>query len=287
MHPLAMLSPTLILNTPNKRQSKMTKLDIHQIPVMRDNYVYLLHEADADLTAALDPAVHEPVLEALKQKGWTLTHILNTHHHNDHVGGNLALKEATGCTIVGAKIDNYRIPGIDIEVSDGEFFALGGAIANVMEVPGHTKGHIVYWFDASDALFCGDTMFAMGCGRLSEGTAEELWASLTKLMALPDKTRIYCAHEYTQANGAFALSVEPGNEALVNRMKEVNAKRAKGISTVPSLLGEERSTNPFLRPNSSEIQQTIGLSTQDNLSIFTEIRKRKDDFNAVNRQYFK
>lgn len=264
----------------------MAKLEIHQIPVMRDNYVYLLHEVEAGLTAALDPAVHEPVLEALEQKDWTLTHILNTHHHNDHVGGNLALKEATGCTIVGARIDKHRIPGIDIEVDDGEHYALGNAVANVMAVPGHTDGHIVYWFEESDALFCGDTMFAMGCGKLSEGTADQLWGSLTKLMALPDETRIYCAHEYTQANGTFALSVEPGNQALVDRMKEVDAKRAQGISTVPSLLGEERKTNPFLRPDSGEIQQTIGLETDDTLSVFAEIRNRKDNFNAKNRQYF-
>jgi hydroxyacylglutathione hydrolase len=264
----------------------MAKLDIHQIPVMRDNYAYLLHEAEAGLTAALDPAVHEPVLEALEQKGWTLTHILNTHHHNDHVGGNIALKEATGCTIVGARIDKHRIPGIDIEVGDSEQYALGNAIAKVMEVPGHTDGHIVYWFEESDALFCGDTMFAMGCGKLSEGTADQLWASLTKLTALPDETRIYCAHEYTQANGDFALSVEPSNQALVERMQEVDAKRAQGISTVPSLLGDERKTNPFLRPDSEEIQRSIGQEKQDALSVFAEIRKRKDSFNANNRQYF-
>lgn len=264
----------------------MATLEIHQIPVLRDNYVYLAHEAKAGLTAVIDPAVHEPVLQAAEDMGWPITHILNTHHHNDHTGGNLAIKEATGCTIVGARIDTHRIPGIDIEIGEGETYALGGAVAHIMEVPGHTDGHIVYWFEESDALFCGDTMFAMGCGRLSEGTAEQLWNSLSRLMELPDDTRIYCAHEYTQANGDFALSVEPGNEALVARVKEVDRLRAQDISTVPSRLGEERATNPFLRPDSPEMQKIVGLEGKDRLSVFAEIRRRKDSFNSINRQYF-
>ena len=264
----------------------MATLDIHQIPVLRDNYVYLAHEAEAGLTAVIDPAVPEPVLQAAEEKVWPITHILNTHHHNDHTGGNLAIKEATGCTIVGARIDAHRIPGIDIEVDEGESYALGGAVTKVMEVPGHTDGHIVYWFAESDALFCGDTMFAMGCGRLSEGTAEELWSSLSRLMDLPDETRIYCAHEYTLANGDFALSVEPGNQALVARVKEVERLRAQNISTVPSRLGEERVTNPFLRPDSPEMRKIVGLEGEDDLTVFAEIRRRKDNFNEVNRKYF-
>jgi hydroxyacylglutathione hydrolase len=262
----------------------MAKLEIHQVPVLRDNYVYLLHEPQANLTAVVDPAVSDPVFDALDEKGWSLTHILNTHHHNDHVGGNLAIKERTGCTIVGARVDAHRIPGIDIEVGDGESFDLGGATAKVLEVPGHTHGHIVYWFEESEALFCGDTMFAMGCGRLSEGTADQLWASLSRLMTLPPETRVYCAHEYTQANGQFAMSVEPSNQNLISRMAEIDAKRAQNIPTVPSKLGEELATNPFLRPDSIDLQRSISMEGSDSLNVFAEIRQRKDKFNADNRK---
>jgi hydroxyacylglutathione hydrolase len=261
----------------------MAKLEIHQVPVLRDNYVYLLHEPETDLTAVVDPAVSDPVLHAAEEKGWRITHILNTHHHNDHTGGNLSIKEATGCTIVGARIDAHRIPGIDIEVGDGETYEFGNASVQVMEVPGHTQGHIVYWFQESDALFCGDTIFAIGCGRLSEGTADQLWASLSRLMKLPGETRIYCAHEYTQANGIFALSVEPHNEALIKRMREIDAKRAQSLSTVPSLMKDEWETNPFMRPYSAELQKSIGLEGADLLTVFAETRRLKDNFNAAGK----
>ncbi|RME64928.1 MAG: hydroxyacylglutathione hydrolase, partial [Alphaproteobacteria bacterium] len=222
-------------------------LDIMQLPVLNDNYVYLVHEPETKLTAAVDPAVAEPVNAALDRRGWRLSHILNTHHHMDHVGGNLALKQAHGCTVVGPRADAARIPGIDIAVGDGDVFTFGTAPAHVFDVPGHTRGHIAYWFKESAALFCGDTLFAMGCGRLFEGTPTQMWASLSKLAALPPETRIYCAHEYTQANGRFALTVEPDNPALAARMKAVDAARAAGQPTVPSTLADELATNPFLR----------------------------------------
>lgn len=222
-------------------------LDIVQIPVLNDNYIYLAHEPESGATAVVDPAVAPPVLAALEARGWQLTHILNTHHHMDHVGGNLALKEAAGCVIVGPRADAGRIPGIDIEVGDGDVFKLGAAAARVFDVPGHTRGHIAYWFQDAGALFCGDTLFAMGCGRLFEGTPGQMYASLAKLAALPDDTRVYCAHEYTLANGRFALTVEPGNPALQARMAAVEALRAQGEPTVPSRLAEEKATNPFLR----------------------------------------
>ena len=256
----------------------MSKLEIHQIAVLNDNYVYLAHDTETGSTAVVDPAVGGPVLDSLVAKGWTLTHILNTHHHNDHTGGNLELKQQTGCIIVGPKADAERIPGIDVEVSDGDTYQIGNATAKVFDVPGHTRGHIAYWFSESDALFSGDTLFSMGCGRLFEGTPAQMVNSLAKFMALPDQTQIFCAHEYTQANGRFAISIEPGNEALQSRMIEVNSLRIAGKPTVPSTIGVEKDTNPFLRSSSEELQKTLGLVGGDLVDVFAETRKLKDNF---------
>ncbi|HYM32078.1 MAG TPA: hydroxyacylglutathione hydrolase [Candidatus Cybelea sp.] len=256
----------------------MSKLDIVQIPVLNDNYVYLVHEPEANVTATVDPAVAGPVLDELKRRGWKLTHILNTHHHMDHVGGNMELKAATGCTIVGPRADKARIPGIEFEVGEGDTYTFGKAKARVFDIPGHTRGHIAYWFADDKALFCGDTMFALGCGRLFEGTPQQMWTSLSKLAALPDDTRVYCAHEYTQANARFALTVEPDNAALRRRSAEIDAMRAQKRPTVPSTIGEERATNPFLRPASPGLQRTVGLEGADLVSVFAETRRRKDKF---------
>ncbi|MEQ8226920.1 MAG: hydroxyacylglutathione hydrolase [Rhodospirillales bacterium] len=256
----------------------MSRLDVHQIPVLNDNYVYLARCPETAATAVVDPAVTGPVMDAAQKLGWDITHILNTHHHGDHTGGNLEIKDATGCTIVGPRADAGRIPGIDVEVGDGDTYKLGNAEAVVYDVPGHTRGHVAYWFEGSDALFCGDTLFAMGCGRLFEGTPAQMVASLAKFKTLPPETRVFCAHEYTQANGRFALSVEPDNDALVQRMKDVDAARAKNIPTVPSTIGIELETNPFLRADSPDLQKTIGMTGQDYVSVFAETRQRKDTF---------
>ncbi len=253
-------------------------LEIHQIPVLSDNYVYLAHDAASGQTAVVDPATTDEVFAALEEKGWQLTHILNTHHHMDHVGGNEVLKAATGCTIVGPKADKDRIPGIDVALGDGDSYALGGSEAKVFDVPGHTKGHIAFWFEDSDALFCGDTLFALGCGRMFEGTADQMWNSLSKFRDLPGQTQVYCAHEYTQANAAFAVTVEPDNENLVSRAAEIDALRAQGKRTVPSSLAEELATNPFLRPDSPDLQRTLSLEGADLVAVFAETRKRKDNF---------
>ncbi len=253
-------------------------LQIEQIPVLSDNYVYLVHEPAAKLTAVVDPAVTEPVLAALARHGWRLTHLLNTHHHHDHVGGNEALKAATGCLIVGPRADRERIPAIDVALGDGDVLEFGASRARVFDVPGHTRGHIAYHFAADHALFCGDTLFALGCGRMFEGTAPEMWASLEKLRGLPGDTRVYCAHEYTQSNGRFALSVEPGNAALVARMRDVDARRAANQPTVPSTLAEELATNPFLRPDSAEIQAAVERVGAPLHEVFGATRARKDVF---------
>jgi hydroxyacylglutathione hydrolase len=253
-------------------------LEIHQIPVLSDNYVYLAHDVATGQTAVVDPAVHEEVLEALAEKGWTLTHILNTHHHADHTGGNMALKERTSCVIVGPRADRDRIPGIDVEVGEGDTYALGESVAQVFDVPGHTRGHNAYWFKDSDALFCGDTMFALGCGRLFEGTPQQMWDSLSKLRVLPPSTKVYCAHEYTKSNAAFAVTVEPDNGALVARKSMIDDMRARGERTVPSTLAEEIATNPFLRPDSADLQRTLGMVGAPLVDVFAETRRRKDNF---------
>jgi hydroxyacylglutathione hydrolase len=253
-------------------------LEIVQIPVLNDNYLYLLHDKEAKQTAIVDPAVDEPVIQELENRGWTLTHIINTHHHWDHTGANLALKEKYDLQIIGPKAEAERIPGIDHMVGDGDTITIGNSIANVFDTPGHTSGHIVYYFKDDHALFAGDTIFAMGCGRLFEGTPKQMWDSLSKITALPDSTQIYCAHEYTLANTKFALSVEPENQALINRVQEVEAMRAMNKPTIPTSIGIEKATNPFLRPASEHLQATIGMAGRDIVDVFAETRRLKDNF---------
>lgn len=255
-------------------------LEILQLPVLTDNYIYLVHEPAGRATAAIDPALAEPVLAELQRRGWQLTHIFNTHHHGDHVGGNLQLQRLTGCAIVGLGRDRARIPGLDVAVGEGDVVSLGQMQARVLELPGHTRGHIAFWFDQAAALFCGDTLFSLGCGRLFEGDAEQMWRSLEKLKALPPATRVYCAHEYTQANGCFALTLEPDNSALAARMARVNDLRAQNRPTVPSTLAEELATNPFLRPDSPAIRRHLGMADAEDWQVFARMRRLKDEFRA-------
>lgn len=253
-------------------------IQIIQYPVLKDNYNFILRDDMADVTAVVDPSVADHALAILLQKNWKLDYILNTHHHSDHVGGNLELKEITGCEIVGFKGDAERIPGIDIELEAGDLFPFGGIDFDIMAVPGHTSGHIAYYCQKLNIVFSGDVLFSLGCGRLFEGTPDEMMKSLKKLTDLPDVTAVYCAHEYTAKNGEFALQFDRGNDALRKRMEEVQELRAMGKPTVPTTIGQEKKTNPFLRTHIPMIRQNLGMPGGTALEVFTELRKRKDEF---------
>ena len=255
-----------------------TTLQIEMFPCLRDNYGFLLHVAETGVTAVVDTPEVGPIENALRANGWRLTYILNTHHHLDHAGGNLELKRKYGCTIIGPRADALRIPGIDWQLAEGDHFDLGGHVAEIHDTPGHTRGHIVYHFRADKVAFVGDTLFALGCGRLFEGTPSQMWDSLQKILAWPDDTRIYCAHEYTQANARFALTVEPDNPDLVDRCQQIDQRRAQGLATIPTELGLEKRTNPFLRPDSDALARTIGMSGQPIVEVFARTRQLKDQF---------
>ena len=256
----------------------MSGLQIIQIPVLLDNYVYLVHEPAAGLTGVVDPSLAEPVLDALKHHGWNLDFIINTHHHWDHTGGNIELKAETGAKVVGPLAEAARIPLIDMAFKEGERFQFGQAEAQILDIPGHTSGHIAFWFADNDVLFCGDTLFSLGCGRLFEGTPAQMWNSLSKIRELPDATQVYCGHEYTEANGRFALTLEPENPELRSIMERVRATRAQGQSTVPSKLGDEKAANPFLRADKDALQAAMGMAGADPVEVFARVRSQKDAF---------
>ncbi len=253
-------------------------IDIHMFPCLQDNYGFLLHCRATGVTATVDTPEVAPIEAALEEQGWTLTHVLNTHHHFDHAGGNEELKARHGCTIVGPKADEARIPGIDICVGQDDVYELGKIKLQVFDVPGHTSGHIAFYAPDAKAAFVGDTIFALGCGRLFEGTPEQMWTSIQKLMALPDDTQIYCAHEYTQSNARFALSVDPDNAELTKRAQQIDDARSRGEATVPTILGLEKATNPFLRPMAASLRATLGMASADDVAVFAETRTRKDNF---------
>ena len=227
-------------------------LEVVRVPVLSDNYVWLVHEAQSGETLVVDPAVAAPVLDAAQARGWTITQIWNTHWHPDHVGGNAEIKAATGCIITGPAAEAERISTLDVLVRGGDVVQLGGISAKVIDVPAHTAGHIAYHFECAQAAFVGDTLFAMGCGRLFEGTAAQMFDNMRKLEALGDTTAIYCAHEYTLSNARFAVTVEPDNDDLTRRFADVVAARERGEATVPTTIALERATNPFMRAASVE-----------------------------------
>ncbi|WP_017671380.1 hydroxyacylglutathione hydrolase [Blastomonas sp. AAP53] len=222
-----------------------------RIPALSDNYIWLVHEPASGETVVIDPAEAEPVLAEAAARGWTITQIWNTHWHPDHVGGNAAIKAATGCTITGPSAEQDRIATLDATVAGGDSVSLGSIRAEVIDVPAHTSGHIAYYLPSESTVFVGDTLFAMGCGRLFEGTAEQMFDNMTRLAELPGETQVYCAHEYTESNGRYALVAEPDNKAIADRMAQVLALRARGEATVPTTIALERATNPFMRARSA------------------------------------
>ena len=252
-------------------------IDIHQFPCLNDNYGYLVHDAGSGETAAIDTPDAERYLGEAKLRGWTITQIWNTHWHPDHAGGNLRLKEETGCRIIGPAGEAAKIPGIDQAVKGGDVVMLGEAKAAVIDVPGHTLGHIALHFADQSAAFVGDSVFALGCGRVFEGTMEMMWQSLKRLKALPPKTQLYCAHEYTASNARFAVTIEPENKALKEYVSWIEKRRSDNLPTVPALLERELATNPFLRADLPEMQLAMGHAGNA-AATFGEIRGRKDRF---------
>jgi hydroxyacylglutathione hydrolase len=248
----------------------------HLFPCLQDNYGVLLHDSATGATAAIDAPEAAAVEGALQATGWRLTDILVTHHHADHTGGIAALKERHRCRIVAPHAEATRIPLVDVTVREGETVSVGALAGRVYETPGHTAGHISYFFAPEKLAFVGDTLFSIGCGRVIEGTPEMMWGSLLKLRGLPDDTRIYCGHEYTQANIRFAKTIEPENALLTAREREVDKLRAGGKPTIPSMLGQEKAANPFLRADLPEVAKSVGLAGQPAWKVFAEIRERKN-----------
>lgn len=256
----------------------MAAFEIEIFTCRSDNYGVLLHDPESGATASIDAPEEAAILAALVRRGWALTHILTTHHHNDHVAGNLALKARFGCTIIGPLHESVAIPGLDRAVGDGDRFEFGGEPVHVIETPGHTAGHICYNLPESKLLFAADTLFAMGCGRLFERPAADMWHSLQKLAVLPDETAVYFGHEYTLANARFALSVDPDNAKLQARFHAVEETLANGGVTIPTSIGLEKETNPFLRVADPSIRRHLLMETRSDEEVFAEIRRMKDVF---------
>jgi hydroxyacylglutathione hydrolase len=240
-------------------------MEIVAVPVLTDNYVWLIHNGETGETAAVDPSVADPVLEAAAARGWTLTQVLNTHWHPDHTGGNPGIQAATGCTIT-APAEAKRLSHVDRVVAEGDRVTVAGAEAVVWDIPAHTAGHIAYYFEAQRMIFVGDTMFAMGCGRLFEGTAEQMYSNMQRIAALPDDVRIYCGHEYTLSNARFAAHADPENAEIAARLDEVKTLRDAGTITLPTTVAQERETNPFVRAS--------------NWEEFARLRAEKDSFRS-------
>ncbi len=253
-------------------------LEIVTIPCLSDNYAFLAHDAASGQTALVDAPEAGPILKELTARGWTLSHVLLTHHHPDHVQGLKEILTHHRAEVIGAAADAHRLPALDRQVSDGDTFEFGGETVHVYDVSGHTVGHIAFHLPDSRAAFTADSLMALGCGRVFEGTMDQMWASLQKLAALPEDTVIYSGHEYTQANGRFAQTIEPENPDLQQRIADVAAAREKGQPTVPSTLALEKATNPFLRAAEPSVQANLGMEGTDPAAVFAEIRTRKDSF---------
>ncbi|MEM9031093.1 MAG: hydroxyacylglutathione hydrolase [Pseudomonadota bacterium] len=253
-------------------------LDIVTVPCRADNYAFLIHAPESGRTALVDAPETAPLEHALSAHGWTLDEIWITHHHADHVEAVDPLRRAFGATVTGAKADAHRLPALDRAVGDGDTFDFEGHAVTVMDVSGHTVGHVAFHIPSADAVFTADSLMALGCGRVFEGTHEQMWASLSKLAALPPETTVYSGHEYTDTNARFARTIEPDNPALMSRLEAIAAARAAGKPTVPSTLAEELATNPFLRAGHADVKAAIGLPGARDEEAFAEVRRRKDRF---------
>lgn len=253
-------------------------LDLVTVPCLQDNYAYIIHDGASGATAVIDVPDAAPIRAALDARGWRLTDILLTHHHHDHVGGVADLRAATGATVWGAAQDAARLPTLDRPVRPGRDENFGGERVEVFDVPGHTVGHIAYFFGDSRYLFSGDSLMALGCGRLFEGTPDQMWDSLSRMAALPGDTLVCSGHEYTQANARFALSLDDVPQALVDRAAQIDVARAAGKATVPTRLDDERATNPFLRASDAGMKAALGMENDSDASVFAHIRRLKDSF---------
>lgn len=253
-------------------------LELITIPCRTDNYAFLLHDAGSGQTALIDAPEVPAIAAALDARGWGLTDILITHHHDDHIAGVDTLRDLYKPRVIGAAADAHRLPRLDLAVAEGDSFTVCGELVSVFDVSGHTIGHIAFYFAASQMAFTADSLMALGCGRLSEGTAPQMWASMKKLRALPADTLICSGHEYTANNARFALTVEPDNAALMMRVAEITTTRAQGGLTVPSLLSLEIQTNPYLRADNPALAAAIGMNGAEPAEIFAEVRRRKDKF---------
>ncbi|EPS61821.1 hypothetical protein M569_12972, partial [Genlisea aurea] len=257
-----------------------SSLQIELVPCLKDNYAYLLHDTETGTTGVVDPSEAEPVIYALNEKRRNLSYVLNTHHHHDHTGGNMVLKERYGAKVIGSGSDKERIPGIDIILNDGDRWKFASHEVLVMATPGHTRGHVVFYFPGSNSIFTGDTLFSLSCGKLFEGTPEQMFRSLRKISCLPEGTLIYCGHEYTLASlrGHIQI-VEPGNEELKSYAAQVGDIRSKGLPTIPTTVGKEKLCNPFLRTSSRQIRRSLSIpESADDAEALAAIRRAKDDF---------
>lgn len=256
----------------------MANLIIHQFICRSDNFGVLVHDPETGATASIDAPDEAAISGELAKLGWRLTDILVTHHHVDHVEGIPGLKAIYSPRVVGPRAEADKIPGLDANVGEGDALSFAGRAIEVIDVPGHTAGHIALHMPAEKLAFVGDTLFALGCGRILEGTPRQMWASLEKLAALPADTTVYCGHEYTLSNGRFALSVDAGNAALVERMKTVEALRAENKMTLPTTIAEEIATNPFLRASAPEVKARLGMAAAGDVDVFARLRQMKNEF---------
>lgn len=251
----------------------MSSLEFVQFPARDDNFGVLIHDPSSGRTAAVDAPETDAVVDALTSRGWQLDTLLITHHHFDHVAGLADLKQRYGCDVIGPRAEADKIPGLDRSVSEGDTLELFGQPVTVLDTPGHTLGHIVYFLPTSAVLFAGDTLFSLGCGKLFEGTPSQMWSSLQKIRALPPETVIYVGHDYTVENGEYALQWEPNNKALQQRMASARENVSRQEPTLPTTLARELATNPFLRPDAQELRESLGLETASELEVFTRVRE--------------